>query len=249
MNRLPREFEITDLEIDTPFGVVPLYRAAFGDLAFVFLSRHGLLHGIAPHQVNYRANIAALSQLGINRIVATNAVGSLSVDLPPGTLALLDDFIDFTRNRPATFRETDQANGSYVTHTDFSEPYCPELRQALISAAGELDVPIVPNCTYLCAEGPRFESPAEIRMFAMLGGDVVGMTGLPEAVFAREAGICYSGLAIVTNYGAGLTNEAVDHGKVVERMGNSIETGRSLIMKAALLIPEQCKCGCCRSTV
>src|SRR5205823_9201793 len=110
---------ITELEIETPFGVVPLFRATSDEIEFVFLSRHGLLHGIAPHQINYRANIAALAQIGISRIIATNAVGSLSTDLPPGTLAILDDFIDFTRNRPATLFETSPSDGSLVAHMDF----------------------------------------------------------------------------------------------------------------------------------
>src|SRR5258706_5155348 len=103
MERLPPEFHITELEIETPFGAVPIFRAASGEMEFVFLSRHGSTHGIAPHQINFRANIAALSKLGVTRTIATNAVGCLRMDLTPGSLAILDDFIDFTRNRPATF--------------------------------------------------------------------------------------------------------------------------------------------------
>src|SRR5207249_7539948 len=124
-----------------------------------------------------------------------------------------------------------------VIHTDFSNPYCPDIREALLVSAGELDVPLGAHCTYVCVDGPRFESPAEIRMFASWGGDVVGMTGLPEAVFAREAGICYAGIAIVTNYGTGLAGEPVNHEKVVEKMAESVNAVRSLIFQAMVSIP------------
>src|SRR5205807_1733104 len=111
-------------------------------------------------------------------------------------------FIDFTRGRPLSFFDDERPTTSDAArlHTDFSQPYCPALRDALMESAAMLDVPLLARGTYVCADGPRFESPAEVRMFAQWGGDVVGMTGLPEAIFAREAGICYAGVSIVTNY-------------------------------------------------
>ena len=215
METLPSDWSVAHRAVETPFGSASVWDARRGETEILFVSRHGETHGLAPHQVNYRANIAALRQLGIRQVFATNAVGSLRLDLAPGSLVALDDFIDFTRNRENTIadcglRIADLESGdtpSGVLHTDFSEPYCPTLRAALMEAAAELDIPLLPRATYVCTDGPRFESPAEVRMFAQWGGDVIGMTGLPEAVFAREAGLCYAGVGIVTNYAAGLTAE------------------------------------------
>jgi 5'-methylthioadenosine phosphorylase len=245
MEQLPPDYHITPLEVETKDGTVTVYQAQRGDTRFVFLSRHGANHQIAPHQIDYRANISALLKLGITRIFATNAVGSLRLDLKSGSLVLLSDFLDFTRKRSLSYWESD--NHPYgVVHTDFSAPYCSEMRDAMMNAAKSTGTSLVQNGIYLCAEGPRFESPAEVRLYASWGADVVGMTGLPEAVFAREVGICYAGLAIVTNPAAGLTEEPVDHEKVTENMKRNIETVRTLILNAIELLPESASCECHR---
>jgi 5'-methylthioadenosine phosphorylase len=204
---------------------------------------------MAPHEIDYRANIAALVELGVTRILATNAVGSLRLDLPAGSLVVLDDFIDFTRSRPLSYWDSAINPAPEVTHSDFSTPYCPELRQTLIDVAQEHNLKMEPSGTYVCADGPRFESPAEIRMFAKLGGDVIGMTGLPEAVFAREAGICYAAVAVVTNLGAGFADGAVAHDEVVKSMAANIEIVRHLLMSTAKRVREVrgCSCGSSRS--
>jgi 5'-methylthioadenosine phosphorylase len=137
---------------------------------------------------------------------------------------------------------------SAVTHTDFSEPYCPELRAGVEEAAAGLDIDLLPRGTYLCADGPRFETPAEIALFAQWGADVVGMTGLPEAVFAREAGLCYAAVAIVTNFAAGLTPHPVDHSEVVARVAQDAERVRGLLMAAAGRIPDDRGCKCAGSS-
>jgi 5'-methylthioadenosine phosphorylase len=249
LETLPPDFLVEPFVEETPFGPASLARVRHGGDRFVFLSRHGAAHGLAPHQIDYQANIAALAQLGVRQVYATNAVGSLRLDLKPGSLALFDDFIDFTRGRPLTYWEGHPAAPEGVIHTDFSTPYCPALRGVLEEAAADRNVDLLPRATYLCADGPRFESPAEIRMFAQWGGDVVGMTGLPEAVFAREAGMCYAAVGIVTNFGAGLTDHPVAHEDVLAQMAVNVAVVRDLLMAAALLTPETTACSCAGTRV
>lgn len=236
--QLPQDIFAEPMEIRTRFGIAKVLSVSYNyvePVKLYFLSRHGVEHGLAPHQINYRANIAALVELGVKSVYATNAVGSLRLDLPPGSLVLLDDFLDFTRDRPITYFAEDET----WHHTDFSQPYSPRLRAAVIEAAQQRNVALVPTGTYLCCDGPRFESPAEVRLFARWGADVVGMTGLPEAVFAREAGLEYAGLTIVTNYGAGLTPQAVAHEAVVNAMSEAIGTVRELLMIASGILAGQ----------
>ncbi len=235
---LPPEIFAEPLDIETSFGMARVLSVSNNYVEpykLYFLSRHGAEHGVAPHAINYRANIAALASLGTRYVFGTNAVGSLRLSLPPGALVLLDDFLDFTRQRPLTYFAESEA----WQHTDFSVPYSPRLRAAVLEAARNLEVPIVERGTYLCCDGPRFETPAEIRLFAQWGADVIGMTGLPEAVFAKEAGLEYAAMAIVTNYGAGLTDQPVDHLAVTEAMAGSISSVRELLMAASGLVVAQ----------
>jgi len=235
---LPPEIFAEKVEVTTPYGkarVLSLSNNYVEPYKLYFLSRHGETHGLAPHQIDYRANIAALAELDVRYLFASNAVGSLRKDLLPGTLVLFDDFIDFTRQRPLTYFQ----EGAPWQHTDFTTPYSPHLRQAVLAAAAGLDVTVVPTATYLCCDGPRFESPAEVRLFGRWGADVVGMTGLPEAVFAREAGIEYAGLGIVTNLGAGLTPGPIEHTAVVSAMSESIGTVRELLLAASGIVYEE----------
>ena len=230
--KLPSDIFAEAMEIDTRFGKASVLSVSDNYVEpykLYFLSRHGAEHGLAPHEINYRANIAALVELDVKYVLGTNAVGSLRLDLPPGSLALLDDFIDFTRQRPLSYA----SNGEKWSHTDFTLPYSPVLRNMILGAAERLDIPIVESVVYLCCDGPRFESPAEVRLFGQWGADVVGMTGLPEAIFAREAGLEYAALAIVTNFGAGLTKSPIDHNQVVEKMRDNIDVVRELLMAAA----------------
>ncbi len=230
--RLPSDIFAEAMEIDTRFGKAAVLSVSDNYVEpykLYFLSRHGAEHGLAPHEINYRANIAALVELDVKYVFGTNAVGSLRLDLPPGSLALLDDFIDFTRQRPLSYA----SNGEKWSHTDFTLPYSPVLRSMILGAAARLGIPIVDSAVYLCCDGPRFESPAEVRLFRQWGADVVGMTGLPEAVFAREAGLEYAALAIITNFGAGLTESPIDHQQVVEKMQDNIDAVRELLMAAA----------------
>jgi len=235
---LPPEIFAETVEVTTRYGkahLLSLSNNYVEPYKLYFLSRHGETHGLAPHQIDYRANIAALVELDVRYLFASNAVGSLRTDLLPGSLVLFDDFIDFTRQRPLTYFH----EGDPWHHIDFSEPYSSHLRAAVIQAAAAMDVPVIPTGTYLCCDGPRFESPAEVRLFGKWGADVVGMTGLPEAIFAREAGIEYAGLGIVTNLGAGLTPGPVEHTAVVSAMSESINTVRELLLAASGIIYDE----------
>jgi len=197
--------------VNTTYGPAQVTRVRVGEVEVAFLARHGFDHSVPPHRVNYRANIAALRELGVMNVLASAAVGSMAEQSPPGSLALLTQFLDFTRSRPATFYDGEEGK---VVHVDVTEPYCPHLRGELLVAATEVNERLHPEATYVCAEGPRFETPAEIRMFRQLGGEIVGMTNVPEVVLAREAGMCYAAVAIVTNWAAGVSKEPVRHEEV-----------------------------------
>jgi 5'-methylthioadenosine phosphorylase len=232
--------ETTALEVATRYGVVQVDRGLVEGAEVVFLPRHGRGHSVPPHRVNYRANIAALRELGVTNVLATAAVGSMNEDLPPGALALPDQFLDFTKCRHGTFYDGED---SKVVHSDMTEPYCPHLRRELAAAARELGEPLGGAATYVCAEGPRFETPAEIRMYRQLGGDVVGMTSVPEVVLAREAGMCYAAVTIVTNWAAGIAPGMVKHGEVTQAMGQ--QTPRVIaLFRRALCIHREVECGC-----
>ena len=158
----------------------------------------------------------------------------------PGEFAALTQFLDFTKGRASTFFDGEDGK---VVHVDLTEPYCPQLRRDLAKAAEKLGLPVHAEATYVCVEGPRFETPAEIRMFRKLGGDLVGMTNLPEVVLAREAEICYAAVAVMTNWAAGIGKERVSHLEVVEKMGEQIDALRSLFFQAIEIHqPADCSC-------
>ena len=227
---LPPEIFAEEVTVDTSYGQMSALSvsnnyAEPGKLYFI--SRHGTSHGLAPHQVNYRANTELLHKLGVKYVFATNAVGSLRADLKPGSLVLLNDFIDMTRSRDRTYFA-----GSDWKHVDFTSPYSELLRTAVLKSAAESDLEVVTEGTYLCVDGPRFETPAEVRLFGSWGADVVGMTGIPEAVMAKETAIEYASLCIVTNLGAGLTSGNVSHDEVVDMMGSMVGPVREILMLA-----------------
>jgi len=188
------------LIIGTPYGVPPpTFFREIGGKSIVFLPRHGLEHTVPPHKVNYRANIYALHQLGVERILAVNAVGAINREFKPGDIVLPHDFVDFTKQRVQTFYDEPP-----VTHVDMSQPYCPELREVIVQCAERLGLKVWSRGVLVCTEGPRFETPAEIEMFRKLGFDIVGMTGVPEAVLAREMEMCYASICFVSNMAAGM---------------------------------------------
>jgi 5'-methylthioadenosine phosphorylase len=192
--------------VTTKYGAVDIDIFHLGDEEVAFLPRHGKEHTIAPHLINYRANIAALKSLGVTNILAALTVGSLNPNLLPSKLVLATQFMDFTWGRASTFFDE-----GVVKHVDVTDPYCPILRRVLLDCAEKRGVMLYPEATYVCTQGPRFETPAEIKIYQRFGGDIVGMTGVPEVVLAREAGICYAAVALVTNWAAGMAGKPLSH--------------------------------------
>jgi 5'-deoxy-5'-methylthioadenosine phosphorylase len=190
-------------DVDTAFGPARYTEGTWHGLRVLFLTRHGAGHSVPPHLVNYRANIAALADAGVTDVFALNAVGSIDPSLAPGDLVCTDDFLDFTKSRPVTFFDGTGPRG--VVHVDVAEAYHPALRAEWLDAATTLGVPLRDGGVYACFEGPRFESPAEVRMASILGGHVAGMTGIPEVTLAVEAGLRYAAVAVVCNPCAGLS--------------------------------------------
>ena len=227
---LDENAEAATVSVATPYGETTARVGRIGGRRVVFLARHGAGHRLPPHRIPYRANLLALKALGARAVLATTAVGGLSTDLAPGDLVLLDDFIDFTRDpgRGMTFFD---APGQ-VVHTDFSVPYSAPVRDAVMQAAQALRIPVRPTGTYLCGDGPRYETPAEVRLFARWGADVVGMTGVPEVTLAREAGLHYAGVSLVTNPGAGLSPHPLTHAEVEEAMCAAAPRLQSLLIEA-----------------
>ncbi len=228
--------------ISTPFGKpsAPYEIGEFSGVNIVFLPRHGLGHTIPPHKINYKANISGFKEIGVERIISVSASGGLRLRMKPGTITVLDQLIDMTSGREGTF--FDGVNG--VAHIDFTEPFCPELRKSLINAAGKTGIRIRKSGTYVCANGPRLETKAEIAMFAGFGADVVGMTAMPEAALAREAEICYAGVAIVTNYAAGITDKKLTATEVIGEMNKAAGQVRKLLKAVLLSIPSHRRCAC-----
>ncbi len=230
-------FEFEEQVIFTPYGQA-LVNIGMGDgLELAFLARHGLSHTTPPHKINYRANLKALQILGVKRIIATNAVGSINREIPPAGLALLTDFLDFTSGREMTFYDGGEFG---LAHTNMDDPYCPALREMILGFAPEFDLHIHPEAVYVATNGPRFESPAEIKMYAKLGGDVVGMTGLPELTLARELNMHYAGIAYSINWAAGLEEEMMFVGNQME----DIKQRLVKLMVKTLKSEKPTPCGC-----
>ena len=227
------------IRVGTPYGhPPPISLGEIEDRRIAFLPRHGYEHDLPPHRINYRANIFGLHKIGVRRIFATNAVGAINPDLHVGDIVVPHDLIDFTKQRPLTFFDEPP-----IIHVDFSEPYCSEMREALIQAAKSLGEPIHERAVYACMEGPRYETRAEIHMLRELGCDIVGMTCIPEAVLARELGICYASLSYVTNMAAGVAGR-ISHSRVME-IASSIKPRLSnILMRAVLYLPKNRHCRC-----
>ncbi|PMB75242.1 MAG: S-methyl-5'-thioinosine phosphorylase, partial [Candidatus Bathyarchaeota archaeon] len=188
------------IRLGTPYGIAPpITVGKIDDKEVVFLPRHGPNHSLPPHRINYRANVYALYELNVKRIIAVNAVGAINSNFKPSDIVIPHDFVDFTKLRTTTFYDE-----APVTHIDVSQPYCPEIRKFLIEHARRFGRRVWDRAVLACTEGPRFETPAEIEMFRRLGCDVVGMTGVPEAVLARELEICYATVCFVSNMAAGM---------------------------------------------
>jgi 5'-methylthioinosine phosphorylase len=191
-------------KLTTPYGS-PSADFITGELnqrEVIFLARHGNPHTIAPHKINYRANIWGLNHLGVEQIIAVAAVGGITEEMTPAHIAIPDQLIDYSHGRLHTFFEDENYP---VTHIDFTYPYTPKLRSALITAAANANINISPKGTYGCTQGPRLETAAEIKRLEKDGCNVVGMTGMPEAALARELGMDYAAISVIANWAAGKT--------------------------------------------
>jgi 5'-methylthioadenosine phosphorylase len=246
-----------EIELDTPFGA-PSEAIAVGTFVgreVAFLARHGRGHRVPPHRINYRANLYAMRELGVTRIVSPNAVGSLKPDLGPGTFVVLDQFVDRTRGREDTYYggaggAVDEAMTA-VTHVSMADPYCPELRGTVVSALTKLQLGHQDGGTIVVINGPRFSTRAESRWFSAAGWDVVGMTQYPEAALARELALCFTGVSMVTDYDVGLEDdldiEAVTTEAVMEVFASNIANVRRLLELVVAAIPAERGCPCSHS--
>jgi 5'-methylthioadenosine phosphorylase len=234
-----------EIKVNTPFGS-PSSKIIAGklkDIKVAFLSRHGKGHILLPSEINYRANIFALKKLGVETILSVSAVGSLKEEIEPLNIVLPDQFFDRTRKRVSTFF----GNG-IVAHVNFADPICASLKNIVYNVCMELEIEAVNGGTYVCIEGPHFSSRAESNFFRKFSFDVIGMTNLPEAKLAREAEICYSTVALVTDYDC-WHNEyrEVDIEMVFENLIKNSENAKKIIRNTILKMPEKKSCDCSKA--
>jgi len=231
-----------EVEVTTPFGPPsdPPVIGAVGGRPVAFIPRHGRDHRFPPHRVNYRANLWALRSLGVRQVLGPCAVGSMDPELGPGSLVVPDQVIDRTWGRPHSVYDTEGP----VVHVSFAEPYCPRGRAAVLDTAQAAGWAARDGGTLVVINGPRFSSRAESRWHAAAGGDVVGMTGMPEASIARELALCYTTVALVTDLDAGFEGGAgVSYPEVREVFGRSVEALKSLLTTTAAALPtDDCAC-------
>ncbi len=219
---------LREVEVATAHGPA---RAVIGGMhgrETVFLARHGADHSVPPHRVNYLANISALVDLGVTEVLAVNVVGGIGLD--SGAIAVVDDFLDFTKGRPVTFFDGSTPEG--VVHVDMTEPYSGRLREMLLASADAVGIEVERTGIYAAFEGPRFETRAEIRMAQSLGATVVGMTGVPEVVLAKERGLPYASICLVANPAAGLGPEITIE-DVMAVVASGAESVARIIVEAA----------------
>lgn len=237
--------KVESIEIETEYGR-PSDRITLGMIEgrqIAFLPRHGKRHVIPPHRVPYKANIEALSRLGVTRIIATNAVGSLREEYAPGDFVFFDQFVNMTQGRDDTFFHSQP-----VTHVSPAEPYCSELRKVVSGIANEMKVRHHDDGTVAVVNGPRFSTKAESRFFSRQGFQTINMTQYPEVMLAMERSMCYLGIGIVTDYDVGLEGRgeisAVNAEEVNRVFGRSVNTAKEMISKLIPSIPKERGCSC-----
>jgi 5'-methylthioadenosine phosphorylase len=232
--------DVEKIKINTPYGRASDL-VSIGTLKgrrIAFISRHGRRHQIPPHLVPYRANLYALKKLGVRRVIAASAVGSLRVDYKPGDFVILDQFVDRTKWRGDTYYE-----GSQVCHISMADPFCNELRSVFINSAKELGLTAHDTGTYVCIQGPRFSTRAESKLYKSWGMDVIGMTLFPEVALARELEMCYVSLAMVTDYDV-WAEKPVSSEEVLSTMSKNIESFKRLVADTIPKIPRTPHCDC-----
>lgn len=239
--------DVEEVWIETPYGA-PSDKIAIGELAgrrVAFLPRHGKDHRLPPHLINYRANLWAMKELGVTRIIGPCAAGSLQPHVKPGDIVISDQFVNRTWGRKDTFYE-----GPIVTHVSAADPYCPELRELAIAAAKSEPGDVHPTGTVVVIQGPRFSTRAESKEYAAHGWEVINMTQYPEAYLARELEICYVNIALITDYDAGSEEhpdvEPVSHEGVIEIFRSNLSKLQRVLYNLVESIPlerDSCSCG------
>jgi 5'-methylthioadenosine phosphorylase len=238
--------DVQHVHVETPFGAPSdeYLTGRLGDARLVFLPRHGRGHRIAPHEINYRANVHGMKQLGVEWLISVSAVGSMREEIRPGDVVIPDQFFDRTKGRAATF-----FGDGCVGHVGFADPICSHLAEVLYRAAepacAAAGVQAHMGGTYVVMEGPQFSTRAESRIYRQWGVDVIGMTNLPEAKLAREAEICYATVALPTDYDCWHeTEEDVSVEAVVALLRKNVSLARAIIRAAVTAIPAARTCGC-----
>ncbi len=236
--------DATEIAVQTPFGPPsdPVTIGTVAGRSVAFLPRHGRDHRFPPHKIPYQANLWALRSVGVRQVLAPSAVGSLSAGYGPGTLVIPDQIVDRTSGRPQTY----YGDGGAV-HVQFADPYCGSGRSVAVAAAREGGWAVVPDGTLVVIEGPRFSTRAESRWYAAQGWTIVGMTGHPEAVLARELALCYTPLCLVTDTDAGVNQgEGVTHEEVMRVFARNLNRLRGLVLSVIENLPgerDSCTCG------
>jgi 5'-methylthioadenosine phosphorylase len=229
-----------EIDIDTPYGKPSdkITVGIFNGRKIAFLPRHGKKHTIPPHMINFKANIWAFKELGITRIIAPSAVGSLREELEPGHLALPTQFLDFTKSREGSFSEEGK-----VIHISVAEPFCPELQSSILQVTEKQGLEIHKDCTYVCIEGPRFSTKAESKFYKTTGADIIGMTLVPECQLAREAQMCYASISTITDYDV-WAEKPVTAKEVIETLSKNVDKTKKILTELIDKIPKTRSCSC-----
>ena len=220
--------DVECLDIDTPYGAAsdPIRVIPTGGVRLLFLPRHGSPHRFPPHRVNYRANMWALKQAGAEQVLAVSAVGGITGQYSPGTLAVPDQLVDFSWGRQHSYHDSPDVP---LVHVDFTHPYEGDLRRRVLDAARQASIGVVDGACIAVFQGPRLESAAEIAMARNAGCDLAGMTSLPEAGLARELGIDYAGLAVVSNWAAGVGGDSISEDDIAQTLKEPMSRVRRLL--------------------
>jgi 5'-methylthioadenosine phosphorylase len=236
--------DVEEVEVDTPFGPpsAPLMVGDIDGHRVAFLARHGLKHNLPPHRVPYRANVWAMKELGVRRIVGPCAAGSLQPAVRPGHFVICDQLVERTWGRPDTFYD-----GPETTHIGFAEPYCPTMREAAIKEGRDLGIELHERGTVVVVQGPRFSTRSESQFFKGQGWEVINMTQYPESVLARELELCYLNVSLITDYDVGVEGEDVEpvsHERVIQVFNENISKLRDLLFRVIPALPEERDCPC-----
>ena len=234
--------DVKTVSIETPWGdpSSSLLTGTLGGVRMVFLPRHGTGHTVSPSEINFRANIYAMKAVGVEWIISVSAVGSLKEEIEPGHIVIPDQFIDNTKRRPSTFFE-----GGIVAHVSMADPVCSVLSDCLRETSLGCGGTVHSGGTYVCIEGPQFSTRAESHLYREWGADIIGMTAVPEAKLAREAEICYSTMALCTDYDCwNEDHDDVTVSDIIETMNKNVEMAKKVVAAAAAAIPEERECPC-----